>query len=515
VKSWALAGIGSLLIAGAGLAESGLAELIRAGDRAAALELISGGADVNAAQGNGTTPLHWAAYRGDEELVAALLAGGAEADVGNDYGSTPLAEAANVANAAIVEMLLEAGADPESPNGDGQTALMVAVRTGVVDVARPLVRHGADVNARERWRGQTALMWAAGMNLPDMAEFLIASGADVTLRAEATDWGRQVTSEPRAQYRPTGGLSTLQYAARAGCVRCVRAMVDAGADINAPNPDGVTPLMVAIDNYNFDVAHLLIEEGANIHVWDWWGRTALYVAIDVNTYFGGSGFGAVPPPLEIDDERTALDIARLLLERGADPNVQLVLHRPDRAGAGRFVDDPLRTGATPLLRAAFDGDVDSIRLLLEFGAEVDLPNVTGVTPFMAAAGMAVSSRDMRGGYRTGDHEHLEARAIAAMEALYEAGADVNARVTDTQSWTARIARLNTMTDRDGQTAIYATAGWGWSEAVQWLIDHGAELDIVDARGKSPLDAARGDAGGRPERIREETAAVIEAALGQS
>jgi ankyrin repeat protein len=515
VKSWALAGIGSLLIAGTALAEDGLAELIQAGDRAAALAMIEGGADVNAAQSNGTTPLHWAAYKGDEELVAALIENGAKADVANAYGSSPLTEAANVADAEIVAMLLEAGANPNSANAEGQTALMVAARTGDVDLARVLVRHGADVDARESWRGQTALMWAVAQNLPEMADFLIASGADVNVRTLANDWDRQVTNEPRAQYRPTGGLSTLQYAVRGGCMACVRAILERGADINAPNPDGVTPLMVAIDNYRFDIAAQLIDEGANIDVWDWWGRTALYVAIDVNTYLGGSGFGSAPPPMEIDDTLNALDIARRLLEAGADPNVQLVLHRPDRAGAGRFVDDPLRTGATPLLRAAMDGDVAAIGLLLEHGADVDLPNVMGVTPFMAAAGMAVSSRDMRGGYRTLDHERLEPRAIAAMEALHEAGADVNARVTDTQSWTARIARLNTMTDRDGQTAIYATAGWGWTDAVSWLIDHGAALDIVDALGKSPLDAARGDAGGRPERIRPETAAAIEEALGRS
>jgi ankyrin repeat protein len=514
VKSWAVAAVSSLLFAGAALAD-GLAEAVRSGDRAGALAMIEAGADVDAAESNGTTALHWAAYKGDEELVAALLAKGARPDVANDYGSTPLSEAANVADAEIVEMLLDAGADPNSPNAEGQTALMTAARTGSVEVARRLVEHGAEIDAREAWRGQTALMWAAAANLPDMAEYLIEAGADVNARALANDWERQVTNEPRAQYRPTGGLSALQYAVRGGCLACVEAMLAKGAEIDAPNPDGVTPLMVAIDNYNFDIAKLLIDEGAKIHVWDWWGRTALYVAVDVNTYLGGSGFGSAPPPMEIDDTLRALDIQRIMLEAGADPNVQLVLHRPDRAGAGRFVDDPLRTGATPLLRAAMDGDVDSMRLLLAHGADVNLPNVTGVTPFMAAAGMAVSSRDMRGGYRTLDHERLEPRAIAAMELLFEAGADVNARVTDTQSWTARIARLNTMTDRDGQTAIYATAGWGWTEAVTWLIDHGAELDIVDARGKSPLDAARGDAGGRPERILEETAAVIEEALGRS
>ena len=124
---------------------------------------------------------------------------------------------------------------------------MLAARTGVVPVAELLLTHGANVNARESWRGQTALMWAAAENRPEMAEFLIAKGAKVDERAATNDWQNQITSEPRAQYRPTGGLTPLLYAVRVGCRRCVRALLDGGADIDLPTPDGVTPLMTAID----------------------------------------------------------------------------------------------------------------------------------------------------------------------------------------------------------------------------------------------------------------------------
>ena len=517
----AAAAIGALVLASAGLgpalsqdaAHNALPDLVQAGDRAAALALIDDGADVNAAQANATTALHWAAYNGDVDLATRLIEAGADADVTNVYGATPLGEAVNVANTALVALLLDAGADPNAPNAEGQTALMLATRTGVPPIAELLVAHGADVNAQEAWKGQTALMWAAADNQVEMVAFLLDQGAAVDVRAEANDWGRQVTSEPRAQYRPTGGMTALLYAARVGCLECVAAMLDAGAEIDLPNPDGVTPLMAALDNFNFDTAALLIERGAATELWDWWGRTPLYIAIDVNTYRGTGGFGGGGGvPEDPDQEHAALDIAAMLLDRGADPNIQLALHRPDRAGQGRFVDDALRTGATPLLRAALTYDVEAIALLLDHGAEVDLPNVMGLTPLMMAAGMGVSSRDMRGYFRNADHDALQDQSIAALEVLLAAGADVNARVLDTQSWTARIARLNTMTDRDGQTAIYATVGWGWDRVAAYLIANGARLDIVDAHGKSPLDAARGDAGGRPERLNDETVAVIETAV---
>ena len=149
----------------AAAADDTLAGLIQAGNRDAALKSIAAGADVNAAQGDGTTPLHWAVYKVDVDLARALLARGAKPDVLNNYGSSPLAEAVKVANARLVEMLLDAGSNVEAPNQEGQTALMLAARAGSLDVAGLLVRHGANVNAREKWRGQTALMWAAAVRI--------------------------------------------------------------------------------------------------------------------------------------------------------------------------------------------------------------------------------------------------------------------------------------------------------------------------------------------------------------
>ena len=484
-------------------ATGNLAALIQSGDRAAALKEIAAGADVNAAQGDGTTPLIWAVYKVDAELVATLLKHGANPNLANKYGSSPLAEAVKIADARITKQLLDAGADVESPNADGQSALMLAARTGALEVAKELVAHGANVNAKEAWRGQTALMWAVDANQAEIAQLLIAKGADVNVRALANDWDAQITSEPRGQYRPTGGLTALLYAARSGCSRCVRSILEAGADIDRPNPDGITPLMIAIDNFHYDTARLLLDSGANPHVSDWYGRTALYIAADMSSF--SFRLGAAPPA---PSETTALDVIKRLLDAGANPNPQLNMHRPGRGGnSGRFVDDLLTTGVTPLLRAAMGHDVEAVRALLAHGALVDLPNVMGVTPLMGAAGVGVSGRDRRVGL-DGD---IQTRVIATLDVLIAAGADVNARITDIDSRTARIARISTMTERNGQTALFGAVKFGWTRVVEYLLAHGAKPDVADALGKTPLNAALGQTGGRDNTVSLEIADMLRAA----
>jgi ankyrin repeat protein len=384
--------------------------------------------------------------------------------------------------------LLDAGADVESPNADGQTALMLAAGIGALDVAKLLVGRGADVNATEAWRDQTALMLAVDGNFPELTQFLVDSGADVNARASANDWDSQITAEPRAQYRPVGGLTTLLYAARSGCTRCVRSLLAAGADIDKPTPEGMTPLMIAIDNQAYDTARLLLDEGANPHVWDWYGRTALYVAVDMSTFRG-----RLSHPTS-SSETSANDVVRLLLEAGVNANAQLNMHRPSRGGnMGRFADELLTTGTTPLLRAAMGSDVDTVRLLLAHGALADLPNVHGMTPLMAAAGFA-SGRQFNA-------ELGQARAIELLDVLLAAGADVNAKITDLNPLTARVGRQpSSVTDREGQTALYGAARLGWMNVVEHLLANGADPNVKDARGLTPIDAAMGKTGGRDTRV---------------
>ncbi len=353
-------------------------------------------------------------------------------------------------------------------------------------------------------------MWAADAGSAELTRFLIGQKADVNARALANDWPTQMTGEPRNQYRPTGGLTPLLYAARSGCTDCVQALLDAGADVNRPNPDGVTPLMEAIDNFAYDTAKLLFERGANPNVWDWWGRTPLYIAIDMNTYNLDAYAERTGPPI-VTTKTTALELARLFLDAGVNPNTQLNMHRPGRGGnSGRFADEIITTGATPLLRAAGAPDREAVRLLLDHGGRADVPNAMGVTPLMAAAGLG-----MRPSPRFNPVANdAQDRSIATLEMLLAAGDDVNARITDVKSLTARMGRGGTLPERGGQSALFGAVQWGWAKVVQYLIAHGAKVDVKDDLGVTPLDAAAGRAGSADNHPSDEVAKILQTALAK-
>lgn len=496
----------SLVFSAAAYADSPLADAIQNGDTRSAQSLLQAGADVNAAQPDGSTPLLWAVYQVDEDLVSDLLRREADPDRTNDFGASPLSEAARLANLELVQQLLAAGADPDSANADGQTPLMLAAYNGSMDVARALIEHGANVNAVEAWTGQSALMWAAARKHGELARLLIDSGADVHLRATHFDWSSQVTSEPRGQYRPSGGLTPLLFAARSGCLACVDALLAAGADPNLPNPDGVTPLLVALDNFHFDVANLLLDNGANPQAFDWWGRTPLYLAIDVRS---------IESPgrrLEATGKDAALAIAKRLLDAGAFVDAQMNFHRPGVGGGnGRYSDELLTTGTTPLLRAAVGHDAEAAQLLLDHGAQVDLPNIFGITPLIAVSGIATPRGQLSDGSVFFEAD-VEDKVLATLEVLVAAGADVNAVITDTTSYTAEWPRHASISNRQGQTAIYGPGKWGWMKVAQFLVEHGAKVDVVDFYGKTPMDSAMAQAGGEQEELYPELADYLESQL---
>lgn len=464
-------------------AAGSLVDAVRLGDRVAALKLIEQKADVNAPSEDGSTPLAWAVHHNDADLVDRLIKAGAKANAKNEFGATPMTEAANTGNAAIMKKLLDAGGDANTVQVDGQTLLMVLARGSHVDTARLLMERGANVNATEQQRKQTALMWAAAENQPGMVKELLAHGADPNLRAVVNntatanystygplEWPANVSSEPRAAPRNPGGLTALLYATREGCSACVKALVAGKANLDMPDPEGVTPLIMAITNLHFDAAAELIKGGANPDRWDLWGRNPLYCAVDMNTLPHGGRYDRPST-----DETTPLKVIEMLLDAGANPNLQLKLFPPYRSvGADRGVDGMLTIGTTPLLRAAKGLDAPAIALLVKHGANLVLSNNRGITPVLAAAGQGSTDADTRGYYTTDDTAQ---RSKDSLELLVKAGADVNS------------------VDSAGQTPLHAAAFWGWNAAVQFLIDHGANVNAKNTRGLTPVDAAMGRNGG--------------------
>lgn len=452
-----------LLLGGAVRAQDGLVGAVKSRDFAAAAAKIEAGADVNRRSADGTTALHWAAYHGEHELAARLIRGEAEVDTRNDYGSSPMMEAATRGDAAMLRLLLEAGADAESANPEGQTALMAAARTGNIEAVRLLLEHGADVDAVENWGGQTALMWAAARGHPRMVQFLVDNGAAIDRRAIDRNWERRVTAEPRVKEMHPGGFTALLYAVRENCLDCVKVLVGEGADINQPDPENVSPLVLALLNMRFDIARYLVEAGADVNQWDYFGRTPLYAAADTNI-LPASNRGDLPPV----ENSSGLEVARLLLERGANPDFRLKLSPPPREIVfDRGGDNPyLTTGTTALQRAAYGGDVAMMELLLQHGADIRLANVNGVTPMVALTN--------RGGTRNRGKD--EAKVIHGIELLLEAGADLNERG-----------------GRDGVTPLHTAVRLNWQQVVRFMVDSGADLLARDARGLIPLDYATGKA----------------------
>ena len=498
----ALAALG--LFGAANLALAAEADLLAAAEEGlhdeALAALDEAGVDPNFRGQDGTTAVMWAAYYGDLELVEALIAAGADVTLANAFGTSAITEAAIIGHAGIIRALLAAGADPNFENPEGETPLMAVARTGNVDAARALVEAGADVNATEDWGGQSAVMWAAARSNPEMIRFLAANGADLDARGVVRQWERKVIKEPRPKDMNKGGFTALLYAAREGCVECARALIEAGADPDLADPERVTPLNMALLNLHFDFAAYMIEAGADVDKWDLFGRSPVYMAADVSTLpVMGNGAMVVIPSI---DERTALDVGRMLLEAGADPNIRLKRRPPYRnVPQDRGGDRILAQGATALLRAARAGDVEFARLLLEHGALVDLPSKEGVTPLMAAAGVEFGQRVTRGRNRT------EEGILATIALLLEHGADVNAQMVSEPgrrfvvngsqlaqgtSYRARGQQVPSPQAVPHHSALHGAAQHGYNSVVELLVEHGADLTIRDATGALPLDVAMGE-----------------------
>ncbi len=398
-----------------------LLDAAESGDHAAALRLVTAkGANVNAVGADGSSAVMYAAANGDLELVRTLIKAGANVKLKNQFGTSALTEAAIIGSAPIIDALLKAGADPNFKTPDGETPLMAAARSGKVDAAKALLDAHADINAKETWGGQSALMWAAAQSQADMVKLLASKGANLDDHGKINQWERKIIAEPRPKDLNKGGFTPLLYAAREGCAACVQNLLAAGADPDSEDPDRETPLLLALENLHFDTAAVLVKGGADLDKWDLFGRSPVYMAADVSTLpMKGNGARAVIPSA---DKLTAVDVGRMLLAAGANPNIQLKRRPPYRdVPQDRGGDGMLAQGATPLLRAARGGDDKFVALLLEYKALVDLPSKEGITPLMAAAGVDYGSRVTRGRNRTDEG------VLATMDLLIKGGANVNAR----------------------------------------------------------------------------------------
>jgi uncharacterized protein len=463
--AWLMLALSAAPVAAAG--QSGtVVEAIKARNHQAVRALLDRRANVNAREADGATPLHWAVRLDDLDSVRLLLRAGADVNVANRYGVTPLMLAATNGSAAITEALLRAGADATAALPEGETVLMTAARTGDPGVVGALIAHGANVNARESWLGETALMWAAAENHADAVRVLVEHGADPNVQSASTKYPRPVGGQTLL---PRGGFTALMYAARQNSLDAARVLLGDGPDLDKADVDGVTALVLSIINAHYDFSALLIEYGADPNRADVTGMTPLYAAVDMNTLQFMHG----RPPSKPSGRLNAVDVAKLLLAYGAEPDAALktpILQRHNSAG-NRF----LGPGTTPLMRAAKSGDVVLMRTLLQAGANPRLRQKNNNTLLMLAAGYG---RKFDQNADSLEYEYgTEADLLAGVTVCVELGLDVN------------------QTNDAGETAMHIAAG---ESIVRFLAAHGGRLDPKNKDGKTPYDVAilRKDRSGR-------------------
>jgi uncharacterized protein len=502
-----------------------------------ARRLLRSGADVNAAQGDGMTALHWAATHDDAELARMLLYAGANYRATTRLGGyTPLHVASKTAHVGVMTALVEAGAAVDARTSTGATALMLAAASGSVDAVTVLLDHGADPNVTETANGQTALMFAAAADRAEVVSALVARGADAAAVSRVVDVSNVTAPEDKLQQeirdaqtarlaggaaakpaaakeagiagvtRPftyneligrQGGLTALHFAARQGAFATVRTLVEHGADVNKVSPaDSVSPLLIATINGQFDTAAYLLEHGANPNLASDGGVTPLYAVLNIEW---APRMFYPQPRAQLQQNMSYLELLQALLDKGADPNARLTR----KLWYTQFNFDLLRideSGATPFWRAAYASDVDAMKLLVAHGAD---PNIPTTKP--------AKNTDRQGGTRgadeSKDHSGLPPMPVggpgippllAAAGVGYGEGFAGNAHRFAPTGMLAAVKYLVeelhvdvNAVDHEGNTAVHHAAARGDNEMIEYLVSKGADVKRVNRGGQTTVDMANG------------------------
>jgi len=405
----------------AAVGDTRISDAAMQGDRSAVQSLIAAKADVNAAQGDGSTALHWAAYRDDLDMAKLLIRAGASVKATTRLGSyTPLFLAAKNGNAEMIDLLIKAGSDINAPNPAGTTPLMLAAASGKADAVKILLDHGANVDAKDTVNGQTALMFAAAVNGAPAIKLLAERGAALNLVSKVLeprtkdDKRDGINPNRRHQEGPwLGGLAALHFAAREGHFEAIRELVAAGADVNVlATTDKMPPITTAIMNGYFDIGKFLLDHGADPNLATTGSLTPLFMTID-------QGWAARTwyPAASSEQQKTShLELMKALLDKGANPNARMGPKLWFRTFHGDWVDPD---GATAFWRAAQSNDIPAMKLLVSYRADPKIPTVHGCSPLQASAGF---------GYQPQTSNFAPDARLAAVKYLVEeTGAEVNSK----------------------------------------------------------------------------------------